>query len=97
VSYDFRFVKSADADHFGANVFGVGKLVEAMWDLKIYGTNDGWIITPAEIRAALNACERHPDRDTVYTTMNGLWDGGRWQAWIDYLTRAAEHHGIEVS
>jgi hypothetical protein len=31
-------------------------------EFKIGGSSDGWLVTPAEIRAALAALEAHPSR-----------------------------------
>ena len=67
-----------------------------------FGSNDGWIVTPEEIRAALDAYEKFqndPGRDlsalseqTVQIIATGYWG-----QWIAYLQRAAEHGGFAVN
>jgi hypothetical protein len=60
---------------------------------KVYSTNDGWIVTPAEITAALaryNVCGRDPNYGghegwVVY-----------WRQWIAFLRGAATHDGFTV-
>lgn len=62
-----------------------------------FGTNDGWIVTPDEIKAALAAYQSRDGRDAVIAQHVG--DGERrtyWDQWIDYLERAVNHHGFEV-
>ncbi|MEV7177433.1 hypothetical protein [Kitasatospora sp. NPDC093679] len=61
-------------------------------DHKIGGTNDGWIVTPAEIRAALAALAAQPEEAKAGT----FAEHPRWDEWIDYLTRAAAHGGFRV-
>ncbi|MEV4190778.1 hypothetical protein [Streptomyces toxytricini] len=59
---------------------------------KIGEGNDGWLVTPAEIRAALAAFEAQPDAAKAGT----MAEEPRWDEWIDYLRRAAEHGGFRV-
>lgn len=49
-------------------------------------SNDGWIVTPPEIRAALAAERKNPPADPPE------W----WSEWIDYLRRAEQRGGFEV-
>ncbi|MGO1230651.1 hypothetical protein [Glutamicibacter arilaitensis] len=59
---------------------------------KLYGTNDGWHVTPAEIRAALNAWDSRPSSETV----NEITQTEYWGKWIDYLRLAADSGGFRV-
>lgn len=61
-------------------------------DHKIGGTNDGWIVTPAEIRAALAALAAQPEEAKAGT----FAEHPRWDEWVDHLTRAAAHGGFRV-
>lgn len=61
-------------------------------DYKIGGSNDGWLVTPAEIRAALAALEAQPKSAKAGT----FAEHPRWDEWIDYLRRAATHGGFRV-
>ncbi|MFG2908478.1 hypothetical protein ACGF13_25850 [Kitasatospora sp. NPDC048286] len=61
-------------------------------DYKIGGTNDGWLVTPAEIRAALAALAAQPASARAGTFARTP----RWEGWVDYLTRAAAHGGFRV-
>ncbi|MGW4650892.1 hypothetical protein [Kitasatospora sp. NPDC004289] len=56
---------------------------------KIGGTNDGWLVSPAEIRAAL-AVHDGLDDDTRERLFGGL------ESWIDYLRLAAGRGGFRV-
>lgn len=55
-----------------------------------FGSNDGWLVTPAEIDAALHAylacdeSQRHAERDNWWP---------EWIAWLDY---ARQHEGFTV-
>ncbi|QKW22139.1 hypothetical protein HUT16_26450 [Kitasatospora sp. NA04385] len=59
---------------------------------KIGGGNDGWLVTPAEIRAALAALEAQPES----VKAEAVSQYPRWEEWIDYLQRAATHGGFRV-
>jgi len=51
-----------------------------------FHSNDGWVVTPAEIRAALRAVQTNPPDDPPKF----------WPVWLDYLREAESHGGIEV-
>ncbi|MFJ8430396.1 hypothetical protein ACIQ9P_03730 [Kitasatospora sp. NPDC094019] len=56
-------------------------------------TAEGWLITPAEITAALDAYQRAPFDDCAAT-------GDRiddWQPWIDFLHLAGDHNGLRCT
>ncbi|MFJ7264379.1 hypothetical protein ACIQV2_29945 [Streptomyces globosus] len=59
---------------------------------KIGEGNDGRLVTPDENRAALAAFEAQPDAAKAGT----MAEEPRWDEWIDYLRRAAEHGGFRV-
>lgn len=61
-----------------------------------FGSNDGWIVTPEEIAAALAVYDAHPDRNTILA--EGFDEDGLdyWNRWISYLRLAADHHGFAV-
>lgn len=52
-----------------------------------FGTNDGWIVTPAECQAAVKLGREHPppEKDPDY-----------WAKWLDYMDRASRAGGFEV-
>lgn len=52
-----------------------------------FGSNDGWIVTPEEIRAALARAADAPAREDL-----PKW----WGDWVAYLQRAATLGGVEV-
>lgn len=63
-----------------------------------FSGNDGWFITPAEIRAALDAWESFEagtpngfSADTLEVVQTDYW--GKW---IDYLRLAVDHDGFRV-
>ena len=61
-------------------------------------SNDGWVVTPEEIRAALAVHDAHPQRDAVLaaiigTDKNAIDD---WHRWIAYLRRAVDCDGFRV-
>lgn len=66
---------------------------------KLYGSNDGWLVTPGEIKAALKVYDETPDdkRDAILAE-HGLVDDklAYWQSWIAFLRRAANHGGFRV-
>lgn len=59
-----------------------------------FRTQDGWLVTPGEIRAALASYQRAllPGRITI-TAENEPW----WDDWIDYLLRAKDCGGFTVN
>jgi len=63
-----------------------------------FGSNDGWYVTPGEIRAALDAWENFeagtPDGFSPKTLE--LVQTELWGEWIAYLELAAEHDGFRV-
>lgn len=61
-------------------------------EYKIGHGNDGWLVTPAEIRAALTALEGQPESAKAGT----MAEEPRWDEWIDYLRRAEAHGGFRV-
>jgi hypothetical protein len=52
-----------------------------------FGTNDGWIVTPAECEAAVRLAAEHEPPAT---------DADYWAKWINYLDRASKEGGFEV-
>ncbi|MFL9680689.1 hypothetical protein [Streptomyces sp. KL110A] len=61
-------------------------------EYKIGYGNDGWLVTPAEIRVALTALEGQPESAKAGT----MAEDSRWDEWIDYLRRAEAHGGFRV-
>ncbi|BAJ32258.1 MULTISPECIES: hypothetical protein [Kitasatospora] len=59
---------------------------------KFGGTNDGWLVTPAEIRSALATLAAHP----AWARTVVLRGQPSWTEWIDYLERATAHGGFRV-
>lgn len=63
-----------------------------------FGSNDGWLVTPLDIRGALEALKR-ADADLV-AKVRAEWtdeDGGNnFDRWIEYLQRAQQHGGFRV-
>ncbi|MFB7742471.1 hypothetical protein [Streptomyces sp. NPDC056132] len=54
--------------------------------------NDGFVVTPAEINAALSAYEAHP-----HATVSELPVGNQtWPHWVTFLRRAAERGGFRT-
>lgn len=51
------------------------------------GSNDGWLVTPTEIRNSLDALERHGPVAGAPT-----W----WPDWVSYLRKMVERGGFEV-
>ena len=59
-----------------------------------FGSNDGWLVTPEEIRAALESYRTHSgDEVKAIVGADGL---DRWLKWIAYLERAQRHSGFRV-
>lgn len=62
-----------------------------------FSTNDGWLVTPGQIEAAL-ATYRGWDSEGIKVALSeaGIEDTDLWTRWIDYLTRARELGGFRV-
>ncbi|MFD1656964.1 hypothetical protein ACFSL4_01620 [Streptomyces caeni] len=59
-----------------------------------FGSNDGWLVTPQEIAAALEAYRTHSgDEVKVIVGAEGL---DYWLKWIAYLERAQHRGGFRV-
>lgn len=75
---------------------GHGTPADPTIPLHKFSTNDGWFVTPDEIRAALAAWDAHDldglDQDTHVTIETDYW--GEFIAW---LRLAAEHDGFRVN
>lgn len=64
-----------------------------------FGSNDGWVVTPEEIRAALAVYEATPAELVNQVVGTHIGDGERrdyWDRWIAYLRLAVSHDGFEV-
>lgn len=60
-------------------------------------SNDGWLVTPAEIRAALASYGTLDPRDEAHILDEcQVADPEYWGRWIDYLRRAADRGGFRV-
>lgn len=57
-----------------------------------FGTNDGWLVAPAEIEAALKDYKR-PDAD--FFARHEI-EEDYWDEWIQFLRRAVERGGFRV-
>lgn len=56
-------------------------------------TNDGWLVTEAEIRSALTAhAAPRPTAPSPVTEPDYFW----WPHWLDFLRLAADHGGFRV-
>lgn len=69
-----------------------------MWK---FCSNDGWLVRPDEITAALQTyrkvVEEDPDPDRVkYTLDRNKFDADYWNEWIAFLGRGVEYGGITV-
>ncbi|WP_102158720.1 hypothetical protein [Zhihengliuella halotolerans] len=60
-----------------------------------FGTNDGWIVTPDEIRAALQAWA-DADKNALPLGIAEIRPVDYWDRWIAYLELAATADGFEV-
>lgn len=58
-----------------------------------FGSNDGWLVTPEEIAAALESYRTHAG-DEVKVIVNDSLD--YWLKWIAYLERAQRRGGFHV-
>lgn len=65
-----------------------------------FGSNDGWIVLPAECEAALRiytAKLEEIGRDAMDNLIgNRIGNRGRWAQWLAYLNGAISHDGFEV-
>lgn len=65
-----------------------------------FGSNDGWLVTPAEIEAALAAYRTHSAPQVMTLLGAALGDEGDshsyWIEWITYLERARVRGGFKV-
>ncbi|MET9089422.1 hypothetical protein ABZX77_47490 [Streptomyces sp. NPDC004237] len=59
------------------------------------GGDEGWMVTPGEIRAALAAYETSRASNPALLS-NLIEDADWWPEWIDYLRRAAAHGGFRT-
>jgi hypothetical protein len=63
------------------------------------GSNDGWLITPAELRAALatyDAAPKERRQDVVWEAFESTSERQYWNKWILFLRRAEKHGGFRV-
>jgi len=60
-----------------------------------FTSNDGWLVTPDEIRAALAQLEGSGNADVIREDA-GEGDIDYWLAWIHYLQVAERHGGFRV-
>jgi hypothetical protein len=70
-----------------------------------FGTNDGWIVTPVECRAAVERARSYTD-DEVRAAFSAVHRNATverlnealsyWHKWIKFIEGAAEHEGFEV-
>lgn len=66
-----------------------------------FSTNDGWIVLPAECRAAASIwaryCDEQGGEDKALVSIEGrVWRTSFWLEWIAFLAGAAKHDGFEV-
>lgn len=63
-----------------------------------FGSNDGWLVTPDEIRASLTKWDdwNSEDHHDVSESVAKVISTDYWNAWIAYLRLAAEHDGFRV-
>lgn len=62
-----------------------------------FGSNDGWIVTPAECLAALRILREHSAEVVLSALEDAGCDVGYWDQWVQYLVGAASHGGFEVN
>ncbi|GGL01306.1 hypothetical protein Ppa06_69870 [Planomonospora parontospora subsp. parontospora] len=62
-----------------------------------FGSNDGWVVLPAECEAAVRIWRKHHDEhgDVQIQAVLGE-DLSYWLKWIDFLQGAITHDGFEV-
>ena len=61
-----------------------------------FGSNDGWLVTPAEIRSALALMESSGASEELAKVLAAGDDADYWRAWIAYLQRAEKAEGFRV-
>lgn len=62
-----------------------------------FGSNDGWIVTPAECKAALALYSANSAEQVQQALADaGITDTDYWSRWIEYLSGAVDHDGFEV-
>lgn len=64
-----------------------------------FGTNDGWVVTPDEIKAALAVYDALPVERVEDVLAEEVGHGERrdyWDRWIGWLELAVDHDGFEV-
>jgi hypothetical protein len=71
-----------------------------------FGSNDGWLVTPEECRAALRAWQEHKaklDANDVLATYGedgqeetSVFDAEWWPEWIEFIERASHRGGFKV-
>jgi hypothetical protein len=61
-----------------------------------FDSNNGWLVTPAEIHAALATYNNIPSDMVDAVLEETKIDREIWDRWIAYLTGATEHGGFEV-
>lgn len=64
-----------------------------------FGTNDGWLVTPAEALEALSAYYARSEAERgVILARHGFNERGRdyWQEWINFIDLSTKHGGFEV-
>lgn len=70
-----------EADHGGPGIPGYK-----------FTSNDGWLVTPREIEAALKAYDNADPKDRDAVSQDEPW----WPSWIAYLSFARERGGFRV-
>ena len=61
------------------------------------GSNDGWLVTEVELRAALKSWDAAaPEQQAAAAVRAQLRDAERWPAWIAYMRTAAACGGFRV-
>jgi hypothetical protein len=84
------YVKQRDA-HLAWHpepVFGIA--------LHKFGSNDGWLVTPVEITAALESYRMHHAEEVRVLLGDHKDEPGYWLKWIAYLNRAQRRSGFRV-
>ncbi len=66
-----------------------------------FSTNDGWIVLPAECKAAVaiwaRYCDEQGGEDKAIASIEGrVYRTAYWLEWIAFLAGAAKHDGFEV-
>lgn len=104
----YRMEELDDEDQKAHPVFGpyarrIDKHLSASFGASVipghkFGSNDGWLVTPDEIRAALAKLEALPDTD--FMAVRARWETGTgdnvFDDWVDFLRFAAGRGGFRV-